>query len=60
MSNKKRKAKILRATLKYLVLKTDRHEDMLTKHWAELVGVEAGLKRVLVLATALNANKETK
>ena len=36
MSNKKRKAKILRATLKYLVLKTDRHEELLTKHWATL------------------------
>jgi hypothetical protein len=59
MSNKKRKAKILRATLKYLVLKTDRHEELLTKYWAELEGVDAGLKRLLEMYKLLNANKET-
>jgi hypothetical protein len=58
MSNKKRKAKILRATVKYLVLKTDRHEELLTKYWAELEGVDAVLKRVLEMSKLLNANKE--
>jgi len=38
MSNKKRKAtiKALRQGLKYIHARIDRHEDMLTKHWATL------------------------
>ena len=59
MSNKKRKAKIklLRHRLDYLQLKLERHEKILEIHRAELEGVEAGLKRVLVMATALNTNR---
>ena len=53
----KRKAKKLRATVKYLSLKTARHERILRIHMDELKGVDAGLKRVLVMATALNTNR---
>lgn len=51
MSNKKRKAKILRATVKYLRLKTARHERILRIQMDALKEIEAGLKR-LVLATS--------
>ena len=59
MKNKKRKSKIkiLRHRLDYLQLKLERHEKILEIHRAELEGVEAGLKRVLVMATALNTNR---
>lgn len=55
MSNKKRKAKILRATVKYLSLKTARHERIFEIHRAELAAVDAAVKGILKL---LNANKE--
>lgn len=60
MSNKKRKAKILKATVAYLVLKTDRHEKILKIQMAELKDIEAGLKRLVVMATALNTKGELK
>jgi hypothetical protein len=52
----KQKIRLLRKGLKYIHAKIDRHEELLTKYWAELEGVDAGLKRVL--AKLLNANKE--
>jgi hypothetical protein len=58
MSNKKRKAKILRATVAYLSLKAARHERILEIHRTELAGVDAGLKRLLEMYKLLNANKE--
>jgi hypothetical protein len=58
MSNKKRKAKILRATVKYLGLKAARHERILEIHRTELAGVGVGLKRLLEMYKLLNANKE--
>jgi hypothetical protein len=57
MSNKKRKAKILRATVAYLSLKTDRHEKVLKIHMDELKDIEAGLKRMLEMYKLLNANR---
>ena len=53
----KQKIRLLRARVKYLSLKAARHERILEIHRAELEGVEAGLKRVLVMATALNTNR---
>ena len=57
MSNKKRKAKILKATVLYLTMASNRHEKLLATHMAELKEIEAVLKRVLVMATALNTNR---
>ena len=57
MSNKKRKAKILRATVAYLTMASNRHEKLLATHMAELKEIEAVLKRVLEMAKLLNANR---
>ena len=54
----KRKAKILRATVAYLTMASDRHEKRLAIQMAELKDIEAGLNRLVVMATALNTNKE--
>lgn len=62
MKNKKRKAKIklLRHRLDYLQLKLERHEKILKIQMAELKDIEAGLKRLVVMATVLNTKGELK